>query len=310
MSIISDDLIYVSSPSFCRTEALRNRLESYFSNIQYNSDLRRDRETFLNNTKECNAAIIGLEKVDAEFLDGAKNLRVISKMGVGLNNIDFTETEKRNISCVYSQGVNREAVAEITIAAMIGLSRNVFQKIQEVKTGTWVKQGGHSLSELTIGIIGTGYIGKTVIQWLQPFGPKIIAHDLKPDQDWAADFEYEYVSKEEIFKQSDIVSLHIPQDESTLNFVTKNELDLMKEGSFIVNTARGGLINLDDFAKNSKNLKLFTDVYPEEPYPDQEFLKREDVFSTPHICGNSLQATLNMGNAAIDNLVQYYKDKK
>jgi phosphoglycerate dehydrogenase-like enzyme len=163
---------------------------------------------------------------------------------------------------------------------------------------------------MTVGIIGVGNIGKEVIRLLKPFNPKVLVNDIIDQGEYYKTEGVEEVSKEEMMKRADLISLHVPLTEETERMINNDNLALMKQGVYIVNTARGGLLDykaLKDALKGGRVAGAAIDVYDEEPPTDRELLSFDQVVNTPHIGGNSSQAVRAMGQAAIDNLKNFYK---
>lgn len=301
--------IYVSSPSFSNNKVLRNRLLSIFPNTIFNDQGNRNRNFFLKNAKNAQGMIIGLEKINSSALQELPHLRFIAKYGVGLDNIDFCSLKKFNILFHYSPGVNAEYVAEQALGAMIGIRRKIVNHIHDIKKGKWIKDGGTSIFNKKIGIIGLGNTGKALCKLLKPFNCNLKVCDIKPDGDFIKMNNLHLTSKEEIFKSCSIISLHIPLTEQTYHYVSNQELELLEDNTLILNTSRGEVVNLDALEKKleDKNILYYADVFSKEPYEDIDFLQNPAIFPTPHTAGNSKEAVEAMGHAAIDSLVTLSK---
>lgn len=304
--------VAVTSASFAKLNVLRDYLESMFENVVYKTTPGYfNEDEFIEFAKDCDAAIVGLDPVTEKVLKNSPNLKMVSKYGVGLNNIDQDACNKYNVKIGWTGGVNRRSVAEQTLAKMIFLSRNLYTTSQKLKKGIWHKDGGLELSELTIGIIGVGFIGKDLIQLLTPFGAKVLVNDIIDQSNYYNTVQVESVSKDEIYEKSDIITLHVPLDESTHYLINKDVLDRMKPSAFIINTCRGAVVNLldlKDALKNNIIAGAAIDVYEEEPPQDLEFLALENLICTPHISGNSKKSIELMGRSAIDHLKSYFFD--
>ena len=300
----------VTSPSFSSNVVLQKELYKYFPNAKLNLDGKRfNQDELIEYIKNADGVIVGLEPINIEVLEKCPSLKILSKYGVGLNNVDLTECEKRNITVGWTGGVNRLSAAEMAIGFMMMLSRNLFITSNDLKKGTWNKSGGFQLSGKTIGIIGVGYIGKEVVRLLKPFRCKILVNDIIDQTDYYYKNNLKEVSKEEIFKKADIVTIHTPYDDSTDNMVDITILKGMKDTSFILNTARGGIINETDLKYALKN-KIIAgaaiDSYIEEPPTDREFITLPNLICTPHIGGNSIEAVEAMGLSAISHIRNYF----
>jgi len=314
--------ISVSSPSFSKNETLVQNVYKSFpeTEIQTNqsgvhlagNDLV---EYFLNS----DAVIIGTEKFTKDIIDKLPNLRVVSKYGVGYDNVDIDYLKQKKISFCWEGGVNRRSVSEMTLAFMIGLSRNLFYTNAVIRNNQWLKNGGFQLSGKTIGILGCGFIGEDVIRLLQPFHCNILVHDILDKSIIVSCLGAKQVSLENILKEADIISLHLPLTDKTRGLVDAKFLKKMKKGSYLINTCRGGVVIEDDL-KNYLSLALQSDpsatimgaaidVLVNEPPTSYEFLKLPNLFATPHIGGNAFEAVLSMGNSAIKGLVEWENNK-
>ena len=303
--------IVATSPSFSKNEVLQKEIYKYFPNAKLNLEGKRfNKEELIAFIKDAEALIVGLEPIDEEVLKACPNLKIVSKYGVGLNNIDKVACAKRGIKIGWTGGVNRLSVAEMALGFMLMFSRKLFETTNQLKNGTWNKNGGFQLSGKIVGIIGVGYIGKELVRLLKPFGCKILVNDIINQDAYYEEHKLEEVSKEELYKRADIITIHTPQDESTYNFITLTEMKMMKATAYLLNTARGGLINEKDLKYALQNdiiAGAAIDAYVEEPPTDREFLELPNLICTPHIGGNAQEAVEAMGMSAIKHLVEFYK---
>lgn len=302
--------ITVTSPSFSSNKTLQQEIYKYFPKAKLNLDGKRfNKKDLIDYIKDADAIIVGLEPIDKEVLEQCQNLKIVSKYGVGLNNIDLEACKKRDITIGWTGGVNKLSVAEMTLGYMLMLCRNLFITSNELKNGIWNKSGGFQLSEKRIGIIGVGYIGKELIRLLKPFNCEILVNDIINQEQYYKENNLQEVSKEEIFKTCDIVTIHTPFDSTTDNLINKKVFETMKNGSFIINSARGGIINEDDLKYallNNLIAGAAVDAYVEEPPSDKELLSLPNLICTPHIGGNSREAVEAMGLSAINHLKEFY----
>ena len=301
--------VFVTTVAFSGNNYLREKLISTGAIVKFNdTGGRLSPEELLHGLNSSDYAIIGLDKINTSNIANiSNNLKAISKYGVGLDNIDIDACEEKNIKILYSKGVNKRSVSELTIGSALMLLRNIYFTSNELKNGNWVKKGGVELSGKNFGIIGLGNIGKDLVKLLQPFGCEIYINDIDPDQEFIANNNVIFSSKEEIYR----ISLHVPLTTKTSNMITKSELSVMKSSVIIINTARGELINLDDleyFLTNKKIGGAALDVYDEEPPTRMELLSLPNLVNTPHIGGNSKEAVIAMGISAINNLINFNKN--
>lgn len=303
--------IVVTSPSFSSNKILQNEIYKYFPNAILNLDGKRfDKRNLIDYIKDSDAIIVGLEPIDKEVLEQCPNLKIVSKYGVGLNNIDLEACKKRDITIGWTGGVNKLSVAEMTLGYMLMLCRNLFITSNELKNGIWNKSGGFQLSGKKVGIIGVGHIGKEVIKLLKPFNCEILVNDIINQEEYYKENNLKEVSKEEIFKTCDIVTIHTPFDSTTDNLINKKVFEMMKNSSFIINSARGGIINEDDLKyalQNNLIAGAAIDAYVEEPPTDKKLLSLANLICTPHIGGNAQEAVEAMGLSAIKHLVEFFE---
>jgi D-3-phosphoglycerate dehydrogenase len=305
--------VFVTTVAFSGNKYLREKLISTGAIVKFNdTGGRLIPEELLHGLNSSDYAIIGLDKINTSNIANiSNNLKAISKYGVGLDNIDIDACEEKNIKILYSKGVNKRSVSELTIGSALMLLRNIYFTSNELKNGNWVKKGGVELSGKKFGIIGLGNIGKDLVSLLKPFGCEIYVNDIEPDQDFINKNNLIFSLKNEIYTNCDIISLHVPLTKKTSNMITKSELSIMKSSGIIINTARGELINLDDleyFLINKKIGGAALDVYDEEPPTRTELLSLPNLVNTPHIGGNSKEAVIAMGISAINNLINFNKN--
>lgn len=303
--------VVATSPSFSKNKKLQKEIYKYFPNAKLNLDGKRfSKDELIEYIKDAEGLIVGLDPIDQEVLDKCLNLKIISKYGVGLNNLDLDECKKRDIAIGWTGGVNRLSVAEMTLGYMLMLSRNLYITSNQLKNGLWNKDGGFELSGKTVGIIGVGFIGKELIRLLKPFRCKILVNDIINQDEYYKENSLIKASKEQIYKEADFVTIHTPLDDTTLNMITLKEMKQMKPTAILINSARGGLINEEDLKYALKNSIISggaIDAYIEEPPTDKEFIELPNLICTPHIGGNSKEAVEAMGMSAIKHLREFFK---
>lgn len=303
--------IKVTSISFSKNEFLVSELKNFFPNSLVNEKFIRFKDDdLINYLSDADGAIIGVEDINDNVLKQLPNLKFISKYGVGLNNIDIDSCKNRNVKIGWVGGINRYSVAEQTVCFMIMLARNLYISSNELKYNySWVKNGGFQIRNKKIGIIGLGFIGKEVVNLLKPFNCEILANDIVDLSNYAKANGIKLVSKETILKSCDIITIHTPLNNSTINMISNKEFNLMKDTSFIINTSRGGIIEENALYYALKN-KLISgaalDVYLDEPKPFKKLCQIRNLICTPHIAGNSIESVKGMGMASIDHLVKYF----
>ena len=300
--------IAVTTNSFSKNSILVDKLKEITTDITLNKEKRYTKEELINVLKDADAAIVGLDEINDSVLRECKNLKIVAKYGVGLNNIDQEACRKRGIEIGWSGGINRLSVAEMTLGYMLMLIRNLYVSSNKLKNGIWEKNGGFELSNKKIGIIGVGYIGKEVIRLLKPFNSTIFVNDIIEQKEFYSQNSLIEATKKEIFRTCDIITIHTPLDENTKNMINEDILYSMKDSAFIINSARGGIINENDLKYALQNNIISgaaIDAYVQEPPADKDLIKLENLICTPHIGGNSKEGVEAMGISAIEHIKRF-----
>ena len=302
--------IKVSTVAFSTNQLLVRELKKHFQDAEINEKGIRIPESELASFyKDADGIIVGLEKITPFLLDKLPKLRIIAKYGVGLDNIDIEACKARNITIGWTGGVNKRSVAEMALGFMLALSRNLYLTSNQLKTGVWNKNGGVQLTGKTVGIIGAGNIGKELINLLIGFQCKILVNDIAEIKD-VFENNISFVDKSTLYSESDFISIHTPLTKETDNLIDLHVMKKMKKTAFLINTARGGIVNESDLKYALQNELISgaaIDVYANEPPADLELLGLPNLISTPHTGGNALEAVLAMGTSAIEHLIQFRK---
>lgn len=302
------DCLVIPSPSFSKHPVLVKEASVLAKKIILNKDgLRLDEEGLLKFLSQDNAdaAIIGTDPLTAGVIAKLTHIKAIGKYGVGCDNVDLDALRKKGIHFGWEGGVNKRSVSELALGFMLGHLRNIFRSINRMQSGEWTKFGGFQLSEKTIGIVGFGHIGTDLAALLKPFDCKILVHDILDKSKDCASLGAKQVSYEELIKNSDIITFHVPGGAATKHMFSKKEIQLAKESALLINTARGSIIDFDEVinAVRSKRLGGYaSDVFPKEPLNSTEFKIEDGFYFTPHIGGNADEAIISMGRAAIRGL--------
>lgn len=282
-------------------------MEKYnYEIIRNESGKRYTEEELFDIVQDIDGIIVGLEPISEKVLQKAKKLKVISKYGVGLDNIDLEAAKKLGIKVTYTPGANNESVADLAFCLMLSLSRNIKKLDEIVRNNGWEKVIGLEIYGKTIGIIGTGAIGKSVAKRAKGFDMEILAYDIYPDQDFADKIGMKYVDKNTLLEKADFISLHVPLTDEMYHFIDKEELDIMKETAILINTSRGGIINeeaLYQALKDKKILGAALDVFEIEPPVDNKLLELDNILLSPHCGASTIDATNRMGIMAVEGLV-------
>ncbi|KAA3633456.1 MAG: phosphoglycerate dehydrogenase [Proteobacteria bacterium] len=300
------DRVAVCSRSFSRNDVLREELLARYRYVTFNDEgLKLAGGALVDFLKGHSKAIVGLERIDADVLGALPELRVVSKYGVGLDGIDVEALKQYELRLGWTGGVNRRSVSELALSFAIALLRHVHAANKEVLSGGWRQHIGNQLTGRTVGIIGCGFVGKDLVELLRPFECRILANDIRDYAGFYAEHGVEPASIERLLSEADVVTLHLPLDDSTRNLLSAERLALMKPTAILINTARGGLVDesaLKTQLKNGGLLAAAFDVFAVEPPEDSELLELPNFLVTPHIGGSAHEAILAMGRAAIEGL--------
>ena len=313
-TVINKLTVGITTVAFSKDTKLVNYIKSLgFKNVITNvAGKRFTKEELITFLSQCDVAIVGLDKIDANIIENTPKLKAISKYGVGLDNINFKDCAKYNVDILHTQGVNKRSVSEMVLGFMLSLFRNIYITSNLLKQGVWQKDGGTQLSGKTVGIIGVGHIGKDLISLLKPFNCNIIVNDVINQDEYYKKNNLKEVSKEELYKTADIITIHTPLDGSTKYMINREVLKMMKNTAFVINSARGGIVNQNDLKWALQN-KIIAgaalDPYETEPPEDKELISLSNLINTPHIGGNAQEAVEAMGLAAIENIMKWGKVK-
>jgi D-3-phosphoglycerate dehydrogenase len=249
--------------------------------------------------------IAGLDTIDREALASADRLKVIARYGVGVDRVDLQAAHEKNIIVTNTPGANAASVAELALALILALARQMLDAFTATRLGRWPRLSGISLQGRTIGILGLGAVGKQLARRLSGFDCSIIAFDPIPDLSFADENSVILAERDEVVQQSDFLSLHLPLVPDTYHIVNEEFLGKMKPGSYLINTARGELIDEDSLLKALHTGHLggvALDVFSQEPPdPNQPLLRHPHVIVTPHIGAQTDAATNSMGWQAMQD---------
>ena len=256
--------------------------------------------------------IAGTEPITEKVMDSAANLNMISRVGIGLDSVDLLAAEKRGVVVSFTPDAPAPAVSELTIGMMLTLLRSVHVSNAEMHDGRWHRFFGRRLSNMTVGIIGVGRIGRGVIRHLQGFGnPSILVNDIDVDERLKKEFNLEWVSKEEIYKEADVISLHVPLTHLTKDMIRKEHLLSMKSDAIVINTARGGIINerdLYDVLQSGHLGSAAIDVFDFEPY-DGPLREINHCLLTAHMGSMSVDCRTRMEIEATEEAIRFLTGK-
>ena len=258
--------------------------------------------------KDADVLIAGTEPITDLVMGRASKLKLISRVGIGLDSVDLVAAERRGIKVAYTPDAPAPAVAELTFGLMLSLLRSVHVANLQMHQGTWQRHMGRRLAEVTVGIIGTGRIGGRVLRRIPAFGtPRVLVNDIKPDLKLVPELKLEWVGKEDIYTKADVISLHLPLTSQTKNMIRREHLLQMKPDALLINASRGGIINERDLAEVMRSGHLggaAIDVFDHEPYVG-ELAKIERCLLTAHMGSMSQDCRSRMEMEATEEAVRF-----
>jgi len=246
---------------------------------------------------DIDAAIIGMDQYNEAVFEIAPKLKAVAKFGVGVDNIDLKAAARHGVKVLNAPGQNSNAVAELTVCFILDMLRKVIPTHKELEQGNWPRWMGSELIGKTVGLVGFGAIARLVAKKLSSFDVKVKAYDLYMNQKLADELGVEVCTLDEVITGSDVVSLHIPVSDDTYHMFDTNMFSRMKQGSYLVNAARGGLVDLDALTQALREGKLAgaaLDAFEVEPLPAGAEIFKYNVICTPHIGAESYEAYRNV----------------
>lgn len=256
--------------------------------------------------------IVGGRRITGSLMSACPRLRVISKHGVGVDHIDVDSATARGIVVTNTPGANANGVADLALALMLAVARPIISASDALKRGAWGTYQGVELWEKTLGLIGLGAIGSAVAKRAHGFDMNILVFDPFVSADTVREVGATAVSLEELLSASDFVSLHVPLTDATRSIVTTSTLALMKPSSYLINTARGELVDEDALYTALTTERLAgagLDVLAEEPPSRTELVNLPNVVATPHIGSHSIESITNVSTMAARNAVLVLTDQ-
>jgi (S)-sulfolactate dehydrogenase len=282
--------------------------------VVFDPDMYSDRPRLLGEVSEAEAIFIrNRTRIDEELIAAATGLRVVGRLGVGLDNIDMEACARVGIRVIPAAGANAVAVAEYVMGAMLVLTRGVFDMTPSMVAGEWPRQGhafGHELMGMTLGLIGFGSIAREVANRATAFGMRIVAFDpFVPDSDpvWRTATR---LSFEEVLAESDVISLHAPLTEATRNLIDESALAMMKPNAVLINTSRGGTLDetaVADALRRGVISGAAIDVFESEPLgpePASTFVDVPNLLLTPHLAGNTHESVDRVARMIVSKVLE------
>ncbi len=283
-------------------------------NVRYEPELYLDSKMLLDKSVNVHALIVrNKTKVDKELLEAIRDLKVIGRLGVGLDNIDISYCKEKKLPVVIAEGANAKSVSEYVIMGLLTLFRGTMSSTGSILKGKWDRSGhiGSEISGKTLGIVGIGTIGRIVAENARIMGMNLIGNDIEisDDDDLWDDLSIECCSFEDLVHRADAITLHVSLNQETHNLFGEEEFKKMQKGSFIINTSRGGIVNEGDLLKYLKNGHLggaMLDVFENEPIKDSApFSGLENLILTPHIAGLTVESNVRVSQTISDKVLDF-----
>jgi (S)-sulfolactate dehydrogenase len=298
---------------FITSQALETLLSQH--EVAYEPELYKDRPALIAAMQNIDGLIVrNLTQVNEEILSGAPKLRVVGRLGVGLENIELPACAKRNIKVIPATGANADSVAEYVVGAAVALTRGFIPATITTLKGEWPRPRFSSYHEFlgkTIGIVGFGSIGRVVAQKAHAFGLECLAYDpmLSGSSLELSGFSVPLLSLSDLLGRSDAVTLHLPFLPETKNLFNASTLDQMKKGACLINTARGGIVDEQALAERLRSGQLggaAIDVFSTEPAKDlHHFAGIENLILTPHIAGVTHESNERVSQMIADEVNRF-----
>ena len=270
--------------------------------IQQDADLWNDRTKLLAAIKDAEALVVrNRTQVTEELINAAKNLKVIARAGVGLDNIDVKAADKAGVVVVAGLGANALSVAELTLGLALALRRNIVQHDLATKSGEWVRTPGREISGSTWGLLGCGATGRATANLLKGFNCKIIGYD----PFFKGNSQIQMASWDEVISKSDVISVHMPATPETVGSINASVFSKMKSDAILVNVGRGELVNESDLVSALKSNEIAgaaLDVRQSEPPTLGELEKLDNLILTPHIAGITKESQAAINKILVDNI--------
>ena len=274
-------------------------------------DLRKEPHRVVEQVQGYDAVLAGAEIYSREVLEQLPDLKVISRYGVGFDAVDLAAADAQNIVVTITPGVNHHSVAEQAFALLMGIARMIRTQDRAVRSGEWERELTPRVWGSTIGIVGLGRIGQAVATRAIGMGMHVLAYDPFPNEEFAKTHQIKLLSLEELLKQSDYVTLHLPVTPETIDIINRDTLAIMKPGSVLINTARGGLVDENALveALESGHLRgAGLDVFKKEPLPvESPLIKLENVLLSCHTGGLDQESHRDAYAMAAQNIVKLHQ---
>ena len=304
--------IFIATSSF-NEQNLINLQNSNNYEFEYNPYSRKlNEDELIDCAINSDAIIAGTENYSKYVLSKLKNLKIISRLGIGMDNIDLDEAKRKGVEIFRTQTTPAPAVSELVLGLIIDVSRRISHQNSLLKSGIWEKTRGNLIQQKTLGIIGLGNIGKNLVSLTRGFNLKILAFDNHQDENFAKNSNVKYCDLDTLLSSSDIVSIHLNLSDETRNLLSKKNLKKLKKNSILINTSRGEIIDEEALYKmllKEEILGAGLDVFNQEPYKGP-LLELNNVVVTPHIGAYAKEIRLKMESEALINITNGFDYEK
>lgn len=268
-----------------------------------------DQEHLRSALHDARAVIAGTEPFSASLIEAAPRLGLIARTGVGYDNVDLQAAAQRGIQVCATPGANKQSVAELTLGLLIDAARGIVAGARSVQSGSWVQTNGRELAGATLGIIGLGTIGQAVAAIARAVGMRVIGYDAEPPGESTTDQGVEFCTLESLLRQSDFVSIHAALTPTSRGMIDRDALGKMRPGAYLVNTARGGIVDEAALAEALSSGHLggaALDVLATEPLPmDHPLRTAPNTTITPHIAGATTEARTRSSLMAAAQVIDF-----
>ncbi|MEO1052794.1 MAG: phosphoglycerate dehydrogenase [Bacteroidota bacterium] len=304
--------ILISTSSFGKIDSeVTNQLRTQGFEVTLNPYGRKlKQEESIELMKGVDAIIAGTETLNREVLSSATRLKYLCRLGVGMDNVDMDATKEMGIEVDNTPDTHIKSVAELALGGMLALLRHIHTSHLNVKNGVWKKKMGSQLFGKTVGLIGYGKVSKYLANLLKPFGVNLLVSDPYLNADDITGDGVNLLSLEELCKHSDIISLHIPYNQSNHHLINQDLLSLVKDDVQIINSSRGGLIDEDalyTFLKDRPAAGAYLDTYSVEPYQGK-LVELDNILLTPHIGTTAKETRIEMEKMAVEKVLNFFKN--
>ena len=259
--------------------------------------------------EDCDAVIAGTEKYSKDVINNSSKLKVISRLGVGTDNIDIKSSKIKKIKILKTQSSPSRSVAELALGLILDCTRHITNQSNDLKANKWSKQTGNLFSYKKVGIIGLGSIGKEFVKITKGFNLEYFAYDKNKDFIFAKKNNIKFISLKDIFKDCDIITIHLNFQTHNEKIINKNLLSIIKKSAILINTSRGEIIDekaLLEALKNNNLAAIGLDVFNVEPY-NGKLIKYDNAILTPHIGSYSMEVRIAMEYEAANNIIKTLK---